>query len=527
MKQAIHLFKKDFRRLRPMIIVLLIFLALQVWLIWKDPLALHSSGFNFSGESGPVVVQDYSSIYALLEFILTIFLYVILMKMTEQLIHEDPPAGKPFWRTRPISKRSLLASKCGFLFLFGVVAPVIADFMVLFHYGLEPRDIIPSLVDIFSIQVSLLAVFFAVAVLTLKPFPFVTAVLTLIIFLILVGRSAPEPLPLQIYLACWMSIALSFIVIVHQYWTRRRLLSTVIFIAGILLVTGTNLDRYIAKTYTAWATARNPEIDNLKLAFNNIDGNSAKVQIESSPQNTSGIIMGLDIPNLPPSSAAELLQLKGILRYPGGARIPIHCTGTAFPDEISEPGILLRPNCQVDEKMLERYGNTPGDFSGEAIFRLVRYTTEGRLPLKQGSCYKNGSKFLSVYQASLGSKSVNMTLMVRSLVSSRLNLRAPITTLEGNTYTNLKGTTYPKLVGNKSFMGSQMLLFGGPVIEHSGDSWQTYPYDESSAFDPERISHMDILIRNKTATGPFVREFEAKNIRLEDYTQAAWARHIH
>jgi hypothetical protein len=517
MKQAIHLFKKDLRRFRPMIVILLIFLALHVWLLWRDPLALSLSGFvNHSGESR-LVVQDNSQIHAILYLMLTVILYLMLMVMTVLLIHEDPPAGKPFWQTRPISIKSLLASKCGFLFLFGVVAPVIANFVVLFHYGLQPQLIVASLIDVLSLLMGLLSVFFAIAVVAPDPSSFVMAVLVWIVLFILGGyRSAPEPLSLQTYLSCWQAIAVSFVVIVHQYLTRRRALSAMIFIAGMLLISGTDWDRYIVKTYRAWVTARDPEINNLRLAFlDKIDSKTAVI-IDSSLKNTPGkrnLIMGLEFSNIPPDSAAELLQLKGMIIYKNGAKIPLVCIGTGFNDETLGSRIALRPNCQVDETVFEKSGNLAGDFSGEAIFKLIHYTTVGRLPLKQGSYYQKGSQFLSVYRASYSSNSIHIVLMSRSLVSSRLNLWAPITTLEGN--------PYPELAEGSSFTGSRMLLFGGPIIENSGKSWGTYPAPNPSAFDVERISRMGILIRNKTETGPFVRKFEAKNIHLADYTPEA------
>jgi hypothetical protein len=511
MKQAIHLFKKDFRRLWPMIAGLLIFLALQIWLLWKDRWA--ESAASMSGSLGTTT----------LSYFMTLVLYLMLMVMTVLLIQEDPPVGKPFWLARPIYKKSLLAAKCSFILLFGVVVPLAANFIILFHYGLEPQRILSCLIDSLSVHLALVFIFFAIAVLTPVLSNFFMAVLIWLVLFILSGnRSALEPFSSQVYVSTWLGFVLCFIVILYQYMMRRRALAVTIFIAGMMLIAGTDLDWHIAKTYRALIGAHDPEVDNLRLAFQNkVNSNVDMVFNSALPKNSPGkrdIIMGLDISNIQPSSSVVLLRLKGMLLYDDGARIPLDCAGAGFASEIWESEIIYYPKyCQVNETVFNKYGTMAGDFSGEAVFKLIHYTTDGRLPLKQGSLYRNGSQFLSVsHQASSYHNTIPIILRGRSLASSRGNLWAPITTLETDSPPGL--LLAPRLKANRS-----LIIFGGPVLEYSEKECETSGF---SKVDSEMLSHMEILIRSRRETGPFVRKFEEKNVRLADYTKEEWRTRI-
>jgi hypothetical protein len=444
--------------------------------------------------------------------------------MMALLIREDPPAGKPFWMTRPIFNKSLLASKCAFVFLFGAVIPLAANFIILFHYGLEPQRMLSCLMDCLSTHLAVLFSLFAIAVLTPNLlYFFVVVILGQILFQLIDYLPALEAFPLQAHVRAGLAILFSILVVFHQYRTRRRALSAMIFIAGMLLTFGTDIDWYIAKYYRAMASARDPEIDNLKLTFYNQNHIKVRaVKIDGSLKTISGkrnLIIGLDISNVHPSVSVELLRLKGMLFYNDGTKIPLDCTLTNLLGETGAPEIALHAKvCQVDEIVFDKYSDRTGDFSGEAIFNLVHYSTEGRLPLKQGSFFKKGSQFLSVYRpAPLSEETAPAILRERYLVSDSENLWPPIATLETESYPEL---TLPR----KSPGYRSLIIFAGPGLVYSERACIGLPRGSGgSSIDTEQLSHMEIRIRNKTATGPFIKKMEMKNVRMADYTFEAWA----
>jgi hypothetical protein len=510
MKQAIHIFKKDLRHFRPMVIILLIFLALHVWLLWKDPVI------------GSAVSESDSMGTVLFNIMLSGILYLMLMVMMALLIYEDPPTGKPFWRTRPIFKKSMLVSKCAFVFLFGAVIPLAANFFILLHLGLEPQRIISCLVDSLSVHLSLLFALFAIAVLTPNlPYFFMAATIGLALSMLSSYRSAVVPFPSQVSVSCWLMIALSLSAIIHQYLIRRRALSAAIFVAGMLLIFGTDLDWYIAKNYRAIVSAHDPEIQNLKLAFQNkINSDDDTDHYFSLPVHTPGnrnLIFELDISNSPLSSSIELIRLKGMLIYEDGTKIPLNCAGTAFASEARESENLRPKFIHVTESVFGKYGAMSGTFTGEAVFKLVHYTTVGRLPLKQGSFFRRGSQYLSLdHKDSVDAETVPLILKGRSLVSSQEKIWAPITTLEKSLNPELS------LLRHFEFKRS-LIIIGGPMLEYSEKNFMQFAHKyEQAPVDTEHPSPLEILIRNKTETGPFVRKMEVKNVRMSDYTEEAW-----
>src|SRR5437867_12711605 len=112
MNHTIHVFQKDFRHLKWLLVGWLGLLGLE-WLTFGlglTSLVRDTRLFQYLGYSWNLI--------SLLSF--------LLMTLTiARLVHSDPQVGTTaFWMTRPISRSSLLVEKLLFLGLFLIVLPI-------------------------------------------------------------------------------------------------------------------------------------------------------------------------------------------------------------------------------------------------------------------------------------------------------------------------------------------------------------------------------------------------------------------
>jgi hypothetical protein len=490
MMQAIHLFKKDLRLLWPVILLLLMLLTFQVWFLWRDPW--------IGNPVNQVHLHPWAS-YP--EAIAPYFLLNTLIVMVLLLIH-NPFVGKSFYLTRPISKKSLWISKCGFIALFGVIAPVAANFIVLFHYGLELQYAVPCLMEILSRNFVLSGLIALIAVLIT---PFAQSAKAYFIGVMLLSMTAwwyP-------YSSTWiLYVVLSLMVIILQYVSRRIRLSATIFIVGMLLIAGTN--RHFEKAYRWIAGAHDVEVQNLRVSFENYhaDGFTQRFISAASPGKRR-ILCKLGLSNAQPNASADFLKLEGMLDFRDGTRIPLS-GGTQYIDGVAESGAEQQSTYyEVDKTLYETHGNRPGTFSGEATFKLVRYDIAGRLPLQRGASFKYGSKILSIYQTSstVIPGLMEIILRYRFLVSSDSNPLEPRLVMRLNS-----NQVWPK--HNDLDLGpDRRLVLPGPMLQYSEGMW-FLPYQEY-------LLCKEMLVYNKVETGPFTKKFEVRNFRMSDYAEKA------
>jgi hypothetical protein len=499
MMQAIHLFKKDLRRFWPGIVVLLGFLVFLVWHLWKDPLA--------ANPTGPIHVNaewEYENLWLLM--------VIMFLKL------EDPRVGKSFWLTRPISKKSLYASKFVFVSLFGFVAPMAANFIVLVHYGLDLQYIIPCLLD--SIFPFLALVFFLAAIAVLTPnMPYffmicangiVLLVLTLYIFLKPSSMSALSGL----------AIVLSLIVIFLQYLTRRTVLLAVVFVVGILMIPFVSrwINWDIVEVYKAMVNSHDPEVHNLSVAFQRRIDCSFTSNKDMDTVGKRTILGRLDISNIQPASSVEFLRLKGVLTFEDGSRLWLdNREGLASNDPGNGETVHLSNLFQVDEDVFKRFGDRLGTYSAEATLRLIRHTTEGRIPVKPGVSFKKGSQFLSVSQVSLSPDVFLLGVRGRYVEWGEGSRQLPTPIQDWY--------THPMQWDRRSSDIIRPLLLA-PSLHYFFYFWEASQAVQKAGgaplIDAAYISRMELLIRNNTPTGPFTKKIKANNFRMADYTLDAW-----
>ena len=121
MRQALHIFRKDVRRARPQIAIVL---ALTTLVAFEQSLGAYSSVTILVSTTGyfPMLVLAW--------------LYLIA-----SIVHGERLVGnRQFWLTRPYSWQSLLAGKCLSIVAFVHLPVLVADITILRAYGLSPTQ---------------------------------------------------------------------------------------------------------------------------------------------------------------------------------------------------------------------------------------------------------------------------------------------------------------------------------------------------------------------------------------------------
>jgi hypothetical protein len=131
MKQILHIFRKDVRRLWIEILLSLVVIALFVWVIPKGWL------------SGPIwVLNPYQQIAGLVDLLLPVSWGLLIAR----LIHGEVLVGdRQFWITRPYEWPKLLAAKALFVALFVYLPFLLMGVAILLEAGFNPLSYTPGL----------------------------------------------------------------------------------------------------------------------------------------------------------------------------------------------------------------------------------------------------------------------------------------------------------------------------------------------------------------------------------------------
>src|SRR4051812_34967400 len=120
MRQAVHIFRKDVRRLLPEIVVTLLVVAAFIFLEVRRALWW------------PDLLVNPSSAWDLVRFLLPAAGWVLIARV----IHAEAlPGDRQFWLTRPYAWKSLLGAKALFILVFVNLPMLVADVIILGAYG--------------------------------------------------------------------------------------------------------------------------------------------------------------------------------------------------------------------------------------------------------------------------------------------------------------------------------------------------------------------------------------------------------
>lgn len=126
MNRALHIVRKDLRRLRWVLMAWTFVVATRVLLETVGSAAL------FAGSETEIIVEWLSGLTRLIEVLMPALLVSLL-------VHDEPLVGyDAFWLTRPFDRRALFAAKLGLVTAFLIVLPVAGKAVVMALFDAEP-----------------------------------------------------------------------------------------------------------------------------------------------------------------------------------------------------------------------------------------------------------------------------------------------------------------------------------------------------------------------------------------------------
>src|SRR5579859_282417 len=210
MNQTLHIFRKDFRRLRWEILAAL---ALTALLAWAQPRYPWQTPFDRA-----LSIIDISFVQVL------VWWYLIA-----RVVHEEPLVGDgEFWLSRPYSRKSLLAAKTLFIAVFISLPALAAECIILKAGGFSP---LPHLTQLLVRQGVLAGLFLlpatALAAMTRGLVQFTLAGLTAVFysFVFFLLWTYTPVWPILYGIAALLLLLATLVILILQYGWRSRIAS--------------------------------------------------------------------------------------------------------------------------------------------------------------------------------------------------------------------------------------------------------------------------------------------------------------
>ena len=309
MKQALHLLKKDLRRLWPLVALIVVLLCIQLVGAFQDPLTAEQEPDAYSHS------------------LVTLFQLALVLAIA-MLIQQEPLVGSTaFWLTRPISRLSLMAAKAMFLTLFLIVPPVAAKFWVLAAYGLESDRYLSALLVTLGPHLAMVFAGVALAVVTPNVPLYIMAWIAAIVLLPISTQLLQKFFRTTswvwadsgILVSMGLVIPCASLLAIHQYATRRTRRSLFGLVVGFALLAVVSAlwpwdllwalgDRYSPKSKLHLAVSSESGVFAAQLL------GVGQVEVLGRPSFSGG----------PPGHAFGITRLEGELELETGERIPFH-----------------------------------------------------------------------------------------------------------------------------------------------------------------------------------------------------------
>jgi hypothetical protein len=424
MSHALHVFRKDVRRLR---------WAIAAWIavvVGLQVLKIAGPGLSFDSLGLQIVMATLSELLMLIEIL-------ALALIVSALVHDEPLVGADaFWLTRPIGARALLAAKVSFAALFLIVSPTVADATaVAVMSGNMPLALraVPAFALTQTLWVSLLIALAALTpsltrfVLTLVGgIAAVTVGLSLFTTVVILTASEdssgypPSMLsdPTSGVVLTMLVTCAAFVVIAYQYRNRRAGRAAAIGAIGLICAVA------IADVWP-WHFARPAEPDPGSWA-GDAAGTPAALDTAVAPQAWSEAGIGrtasrrfvaapVRLMGMPPTYAAESTGIRARVAYPDGAILE-SATARGIGVQLPEDGPSDRTRrlqsalgssrivsyddgrrgmwptvLSVGDREYERYGTIPGHLTATVDFFLSRSRLVGAMPVAARATMQAGS----------------------------------------------------------------------------------------------------------------------------------------
>jgi len=314
-----HIIRKDFVRLR---LALGLWMALMVgrFLVCDRILRVENSDLH----ALQVTLGTLGAMHNVLAG-LQLFLGCLLVAA---LIHEDTVVGEnAWWVTRPISGARLLGAKLAGLVLFFGVLPQVVSLPWWLYSGFDDRAIAGAMVQLAYTQAGLSLLVLVVAVLTANAARFLAMVLLLVFawtccFITFLAHSPDVPLGVtqtRALAGVVLALVVIALVVVHQFLTRRRGRSWVMFSAGFILML--LLANFWPWDWLRWAVWRGSEPPALAQVTVAPTGEVAFTKVGSN-LDPSLVRMDLELryANLPADYELSTGRITGTVVWPDGMK---------------------------------------------------------------------------------------------------------------------------------------------------------------------------------------------------------------
>ncbi len=420
-----NLLRKDIRGLRIIVMLWLAWVVLQTTIEAWAPAAI----------GRPVLWWTYQ----LVSMAGPMMQFILLVVLIPLVIHQDPTVEtRAFWLTRPISRKTLLVSKLGFMGLIVVLPVLLGEIIVLACNGIAGRNLMMAVPEILLIVLCRLSIIGVLAALTANFARFAIAGVSYIVAIGIVGLLASiffarffhyADAAKMLFSGSMMqsrevvgSVAIILVggfVLCWQYLTRKTKASVIMAIVGVLCIVALksawHLDFLKGQKLAPAVVSFNPDNVSLSLSIVNIE----PIKIPSfGPRKYQTFNAVFDLTGISQKRTAEVVDGNVTFKRSDGHSLRVDATGlneSAFPFNndhvaVNSPGLWnaveadigkcrvlnsnpdstnMELNAQFNTHGSEDYKQFAGELvtvSGEVGLDLFEYKKAGMAPLKEGMC---------------------------------------------------------------------------------------------------------------------------------------------
>lgn len=420
MNLVTHVFRKDIRHLRWLLVGWFLMVALQTGLM--------ASGSAAWNNDAPMQVA-----LRMLGFLIPAVKWILLIVLVPLLLQDEPLTDHTaFWLTRPIGRKDLLRSKGLFLALLIIIPPALAEFGTLAVNGIGPADLAIALPEILWDAILGLLPVIALAVVTSSFSRFaiagasVYAALIVLSFLWQMYRmftnmegmmsemtDASLGLSREILLGLLSIIVLGF-AIIHQYLTRRTRRTVAFYVLYALLAAAT--EQWWQWDFMAAGGIAGTESQAIRDVTVRLDNTyvSDASSFRPGKDREKQIRASFQCSNLPAAHFARLKTIDARLVFTNGAEVSHtqrrpeisydFAPDTEALESLLEPcklvsrerstgmGTLMKLKADLyDEHRFEK-----ADLTAQLAMNLFRYDVTAKLPLRAGEGAKEGTTAMTI-----------------------------------------------------------------------------------------------------------------------------------
>jgi hypothetical protein len=411
MSQTLHIVRKDVRRLRWVLVLWVMVLAMRVAFSLITLTSAESANTSY------FLRQLFSPIITI-ELLITALIVV-------RLVHEEPLVGfTPFWLTRPYDRGALVRAKLLFATVVLVGLPLLAELITMGLLKAGPVALMAGGAAASVAYVAGTLSLVVAAALTPSFSAFALTLLgvvvgTLMVTAIRVGLAslwrpdyivytppqAPDATPGVVMLLVYAAAALA--VVLYQYHHRRWRAATGLAVAGLAAT-------IVVPIIWPWSFARAAEVrpgawvSTVTAVHDPAAGTRVSVPVRMRSGGFRRQVMAsLTTTGVPPLITAQRVGVRSRLHFPDGTSIESGQTGfwaagtqSAIIAALGSPRLLYSrdqpvptpwvPMVTLTEEQFARYRGQSGQLVADLDFQLARTREVAVLRLAQGAAFDDG-----------------------------------------------------------------------------------------------------------------------------------------